>query len=121
MNTKQKGDIGVAMAISYYTQAGAVVSYPLTDNAKYDLVVELDNKLYKVQCKYTSYKRNTDYVVELRTMGGNTSWNKVYGSVEADLLFVATVDGKMYQFPPERFGGKMNITLGNRVQEYRVC
>lgn len=114
MNTKQKGDIGVAQAIAYYTRAGHVVSYPLTDNAKYDLVVEVDGELKKVQCKYTAYKRD-DYIVELRTMGGNASWNKVYGYVDADLLFVADESGKMFEFPKQRFSGKSSITLSAKV------
>lgn len=114
MNTKQKGDIGVALAISYYTRIGAVVSYPLTDNAKYDLVVEINGVLNKVQCKYTTYKKDS-YIVELRTMGGNTSWNKVYGTVEADLLFVGDGDGRTYEFPPDRFTGKTSITLTDKI------
>jgi hypothetical protein len=40
MNTNQIGDIGEAIAIAEFTKAGAIVSKPLSDNARYDLIIE---------------------------------------------------------------------------------
>jgi hypothetical protein len=112
MNTKQQGDVGVAMAIAYFTNQGYVVSVPLTDNAKYDLIVE-SNGVYKtVQCKSTSFKDGSYYKVELRTKGGNTSWSGEVGRVVADLLFVYSFDGNGYLFESEDFDGKGSLSLG---------
>lgn len=53
MNTVNIGDIGEAIAIAKFTQNGFVVSKPLSNNARYDFIVEYNNKLYKVQVKTT--------------------------------------------------------------------
>ena len=39
---------GLSIAIAYFGSNGYVVSIPLNDTQDYDLVVEKDNKFYKV-------------------------------------------------------------------------
>lgn len=124
MNTKQQGDIGVAVAIAYYTKCGHVVSVPLTDNSRYDLVVEMAGVLKRIQVKTTKYSRDGIYEVALRTNGGNQSWSgmvKKLSRTECDLLFVYAFDDTMYEFPPEKFDGKATLSLGKGAQIYRVC
>lgn len=68
MNQNQIGDIGEAIAIAEFTKAGAIVSKPLSDNARYDLIIELSNKLYKVQVKTTqSSNENTKMIFATKT------------------------------------------------------
>ena len=50
-NTKIQGSIGLGQAIACFTKLGYIVSVPLNDSQDYDLIVEIDNKLYKVQVK----------------------------------------------------------------------
>lgn len=124
MNTKQQGDVGVAMAIAYYTKEGYVVCYPLTDNARYDLIVEKDGVISRVQCKCTDAIEKGSYNVNLRTSGGNQSWSgtiKKISADETDILFVYSMDGASYQFPPEVFDGRSKIALGKQYQIYRVA
>jgi hypothetical protein len=106
--------MGVAMAVAYYTLKGYTVSYPLTDNARYDLVVE-NRTLSRVQCKTTRFIRDgRHYVAKLSTSGGNRSWSgvtKYLSAEECDLLFVFTFDGRCYEFGPEIFDGKGMIVL----------
>ena len=54
MNTVDIGDLGEIVAIMKFTKAGCVVSKPLSNNARYDLVVDYNNKLYKIQVKTTT-------------------------------------------------------------------
>ena len=53
---KEKGNTGLGIAIAYYTSNGYIVSIPLNDTQDYDLVVEKNNKLHRVQVKATSCK-----------------------------------------------------------------
>ena len=48
MNTVSIGDIGEAMAIADFTKAGFGVSKPLSNNLRYDLIVDFNGNLYKV-------------------------------------------------------------------------
>ena len=53
LNTVSIGDIGESVGIAEFVKAGFAVSKPLTNNARYDLIVDIKNKLYKVQVKST--------------------------------------------------------------------
>ena len=54
LNTVSIGDIGEAQAIALFTKNQIPVSKPLTNNTRYDLIIEKNNKLYRVQVKSTA-------------------------------------------------------------------
>jgi PD-(D/E)XK endonuclease len=120
--TRSQGNIGLAEAIAYFCRNGNTVSLPLTENQDYDLVVELDGKLKKVQVKTTRYKTEFGiYFLSLSSTGGNSKVNKIHRKgkdIVYDLLFVLTADGDKYLIPKEVLGNSVN--LGDRYQQYRV-
>jgi len=124
MNSKQQGDMGEAVAIAYYTLQGYSVTVPLTSNTRYDLLIEKEGVILRVQCKCTNYiKYGSTYEVGTRTHGGNQSWNKVskfLNKAEIDLLFVFSLNGKCYEFPPAFFDGKGMILLSKDKDQYKV-
>ena len=123
VNRKQQGDIGVAMAIAYYTREGCAVSVPLTDTTRYDLVVDRDGQLLRVQAKTTRYRRYSRYEVALRTHGGNQSWRgeaKYITADDCDLVFVYALNGDMWEVPVKVVEGRGVLNLGKLVDQYRV-
>lgn len=54
---KEKGNTGLGVAIAYYSSNGYIVSIPLNDTQDYDLIVEKENILKRVQVKATSCKK----------------------------------------------------------------
>ena len=75
MKPKEKGDIAAANAIAYFMSNGYEVCLPIGDKKPYDLVVELDGMLHRVQVKYAGfYTKEKRYKAALRTMGGNRSY-----------------------------------------------
>lgn len=50
-NSKARGDTTEAKALHELIAAGYSVSVPFGDNDKYDLIVEDDGTLYRIQCK----------------------------------------------------------------------
>lgn len=124
MNTKQQGDIGVAMAIAYYTKQGFGVSVPLTDNLRYDLIVDDGTRLQRVQVKCTNCQDGAASVLGLRTNGGNQSWNKqskLITAEETDLILGYDLKkNTLYEFPVEFLAGKSTIRLGPKVDSYKV-
>jgi hypothetical protein len=103
MKTKEKGDIALSKAISYFVEYGYEVLLPLGDRRPYDLAIELeDGTLKKVQCKYTSSKSPYGrYVVPLRVAGGNQSRHKAikYKKEDFDIIFVYTEAKDIYIIP----------------------
>lgn len=122
MNTKAQGDVGVAMAIAYYTQQGYPVSIPMGDNTRYDLIVEVNGELKKIQCKASKYKPKGQYIIALRTSGGNKSGTtiKKINKEDADFVFAYTFDGGWYEFPQSEFVNKATITVGGSKEVFRV-
>lgn len=101
MNSKQKGNAGIGSAIAYFTSQGYNVLIPLTDSQDYDIVVDIDGYLNKVQVKYTSQKSPSGcYIISLRSISGTTK--KVYKTVsetDIDYLFCVTDGGDTYLLP----------------------
>jgi hypothetical protein len=65
--TQRKGDYAVAQAVATFTKAGHDVSLPLTESAAYDIVVDYNDRLKRVQVRYFSGK-----LVELRRIHSNS-------------------------------------------------
>lgn len=122
-NSKDKGLAGIGSAIKYFTSNGITVSIPLNDNQGYDLIVELEKKLLKVQVKTTTSKQsNGNYKASLRTTGGNQSFNyaKKFEKNSCDYLFILTEDDEEYFIPVEKLNNINSITLYEKYEEFRV-
>lgn len=110
---KEIRNAALSMTIAYFGSNGYVVSVPLNDTQDYDLVVDKDGKLQKVQVKGTN-RRGTGnaYTIGLRTISGTT--RQVYKTVidtDVDLLFCLCGDGTMYLIPKEDVANRCEINL----------
>lgn len=54
MNTKTKGDIGQAVILADLLRRGCKVAIPFNESWDCDLIIERNNKLERVQTKYTT-------------------------------------------------------------------
>jgi hypothetical protein len=121
--TKGQGNVGVAAAILYFSKQGFTVSVPLNDSQDYDLVVDLQDGLKKVQVKTTKFKSEYGrYQVSVKSAGGTNGG--IYARVcegSADLLYVLCEDCTQYLIPKEFFKDKRSsITLGELVEQFKV-
>lgn len=65
--TQKKGDVAVAQAITTFTKMGFDVALPITESAAYDLIVDTNTGLKRVQVRYTSINE-----VDLRRIHSNS-------------------------------------------------
>ena len=56
MTTKDKGDITELSCLLAFMQHGIHVAIPYGENVQYDIVADIGNKLYRIQCKSSTYK-----------------------------------------------------------------
>jgi prevent-host-death family protein len=63
LSTNEKGDVAEAEIALAAIRAGCTVARPLTDHPPYDLVIEVGDRLLRVQCKWAALQRG---VVEIR-------------------------------------------------------
>lgn len=115
-NTQRKGDIALSQAIATFTKLGFDVLLPITESAAYDLVVDVNGILYRIQAKYTSGKE-----IDLRNIHSN-SQGYVIKKVEEcayDWLYVLAVDGKEY-LSKECLSGRRSVTTSVLQELHKV-
>ena len=110
---KEKGNAGLSLAIAYFGSNGYTVSLPLNDTQDYDIIVDKNGILQKVQCKATNQKKeNGNYELSLCSCGGTKG--KIYKTVidtDIDLIFALRGDGVMYVIPKKEIKATKKIIL----------
>ncbi len=105
--TQRKGDIAVTKAIATFTELNYDVALPITESAAYDILVDDNNVIRRVQVRYCSGKE-----VELRRIHSN-SLGYVIKKTKLnvyDWLYVLTPGSKEYLIK-NCFVGRRSVTL----------
>ena len=119
---KHIGNAALGTAIGYFTNEGYIVSIPLNDTQDYDLIVDLNGDLKKVQVKGTSFKTKYNiYQVSLKSSGGTRGViYKTIKNTDVDLVFIACEDGSMYLLPKKIIKNNSTLNLGDEYLEYKI-
>jgi len=107
--TQRKGDIAVANAVARFTEMEMDVSIPLTESAAYDIVVDDNGKMRRVQVRFSN-----SIDVELRRIHSNSKGyviNKTKHNAY-DWLYVLHSSKKTYLFK-KCFDGRRSIRLSD--------
>lgn len=92
MNSKQKGAITELAVMTRLAKKEIPVSVPFGDNSRYDLVIEINDKLERVQCKTARLSRNEN-AIEFSTC---STYGHVDGKMKNDQR--KTYDGEVEWF-----------------------
>lgn len=118
---KEKGNSSLGIAIAYYASNGYTVSIPLNDTQDYDLIVDKDDILKKVQVKSSACKTKFgNNQVALKSCGGTKG--KTYKTVietKIDEVFILTEDLKIYIIPIEEINNKSTLNICDKYDQYR--
>ncbi len=115
MNPREQGDIGERAAASWLLREGYVVAYPVGHSPDWDLLVEIDPTIYRVQVKTSTRFVKGRWSVTLCPRGGNRSWNRIVKGLDparCDYLFVLLADGRQWFMPSRELGGDSGLLLG---------
>jgi hypothetical protein len=119
---KEKGNSSLGIAIAYYSSNGYTVSIPLNDTQDYDLIVEKDNILKKVQVKSSACKtKYGNYQVALKSCGGTKG--KTYKTVietNVDEVFILLENLEMYIIPIKEMQNKSTLTICDKYNKYKI-
>lgn len=119
---KEKGNSSLGIAIAYYSSNGYTVSIPLNDTQDYDLIVDKDNILRKVQVKSSACKtKYGNYQVALKSCGGTKG--KTYKTIietNVDELFILLENLEMYIIPIKEIQNKTTLNICDKYNKYKV-
>lgn len=115
--TKTKGDIGQVKVMGDLLTKGYKVAIPLGEDWRYDLIVDKNNELLRIQCKYVE---STKGVIKVRceTHDGRN----YYRYRQVDLDYIAVYDkitDKCYYINCSYLGKNGRGSLSLRVTEAR--
>ena len=104
MNTKQIGNLTELQCITRFYELGYAVSIPYGDSEKYDFILDINGKLYKLQCKHAKEELDVDGNVTMITIKTcwqtgytkNNKWERHQYSEEGIDYFVTYYKGKNY-------------------------
>lgn len=121
-SNKEKGNAGLGIAIAYYSANGYTVSIPLNDTQDYDLIVDKNNVLKKVQIKATSCKtKYNKYQVALKSCGGTKGETyKTIIDTKIDEVFIVTETMEVFIIPIEEIKNKTTLNLCEKYEKNRV-
>jgi hypothetical protein len=120
---KDQGNIGLSKAIYELQVLGYRISIPFTENQNYDLIVDKDNVLYRVQIKTTRQKNKYGiFQVNLRTLGGNQSFHiiKKRKAGDYDLLYALTDNNVSYLIPDSTIKAENALSLHKGMEIYLI-
>lgn len=91
MDTKTKGSIGVSMFVTECLKRDMTPSVPVGDGAPYDLIIDTNGKLFKIQVK-VAYRNKYSYIANARMAKTNRTSYKYEHYKENDFdVFVGCV------------------------------
>lgn len=119
---KEKGNSGLGIAIAYFASHGYIVSIPLNDTQDYDLVIDKNNILQRVQVKSTSCKtKYGTYQVALKSCGGTKGKTyKTLINTNVDMLFIVTDRMDCFFIPVKDIKNKSTLNLCNKYIKFKV-
>lgn len=108
MNTKEIGDMAESMILAALLERGYTVLKPIGDNQRYDLVVDMDGKFLRIQCKtgqikngavefgYKSSYRGKDGTVQRKYTADEIDYFMVYEPINKR-VYVINIDNMVYK------------------------
>lgn len=121
-SNKEKGNSALGIAIAYFSTNGYIVSIPLNDTQDYDLIVDKNNKVEKIQVKSTGcITKYGKYQVALKNCGGTKG--KMYKTVietNIDKVFIVDKEKNMYLIPKDLIENKLTINLCEKYSKFKV-
>lgn len=113
LSTHFIGEITEQQVALEFLKLGYLVSKPLVQSSKYDFVVDINHKLYKVQVKTGTLKENAYIEFATSTSHTNTKGTINLAYSEDDVDFFATMyEGECYLIPIQN--------CGKRAQRLRI-
>ena len=112
--TSMKGSVVEAEAICYYTKSGYVVSIPFTPT-DYDLLIEKDGIIHRIQCKKACLNTRRQTIVGFRRMT-NTGKKITVDFSKFDYLYSIDDDGTRYIVPSSELTCSIPVLTKKYIQ-----
>ena len=111
LTAKQKGNVTELECLLAITKQGYKVSVPFGENCRYDLVADINNKLYRIQCKTARALHNSEgfsFKTKSVVITAHGAKESTYSKNEID-FFATVYEGQCYLVPVEECGKEKSL------------
>ena len=112
MDTRITGELTELKCQMFCLERGFIVSKPIVDNARYDLLLDYNNKFYRIQIKTSRWmsEEHEGIVFNCKSQHSVAGGNKImkYTPEEVD-FFMTEFEGEFYLIPCERAKSEMRL------------
>lgn len=117
LTTQQKGITTEMYVAAYLLSLGYNVSQPLCQDSKYDLIVDVNNKLLRLQVKTARLYTESSILFNCRSTTKNSLTNKsrYYGEDEID-YFATYWNNKVYLVPVNECSAEKRLHLTPNIK-----
>jgi hypothetical protein len=123
-NPRMQGNAGLGIAIAYFSSIGLRIAIPLTDTQRYDLIIEHEAALERVQVKTTTLRhaRYGHYGVSVQCIGRNSTGTvrRKFDPADYEWLFVVCGDACCYMIPTNAITARTGFFLTRRYDKYML-
>lgn len=103
INTKTIGDINEAICMTELLKRNISISIPWGDNQSYDMIMDYQNKLYKIQCKTSRCViENETFMIPTESYHTNTTTKYTHSYQGKIDFFITQYKEKVYLIPIEK-------------------
>ena len=108
--SKDRGDLAEMQFMAAAASRGFAVSKPYGDNEKYDLILDVGRRMWRVQVKSSAAMHHRGYAVRA---SWRTSYRQIsYKPSQVDFMAVTIVgEGIWYVIPVRALAGRLTINL----------
>ena len=121
MDNKHLGNLTELQCITRFYELGYSISIPYGDSEKYDMILDYNGTLYKLQCKHSKIFYIDDTETEVSHLKMKTCWqsgytknssykNNRYSKEEID-FFVTHYQGKNYLIPVDECSTEKTLRI----------
>lgn len=108
--SSQKGLVTELQCQLDFSRYGILLSKPITNDSRYDFIADINNKLYRIQCKAAGISQEKTYI-KFGCHSTNARTNSQYYYTENDIdYFYTEYNGQGYLIPVT-IGGKKEKVL----------
>lgn len=113
MTTKQQGIIGEAQVLAKFESLGISVSVPFGDNLPYDMIIDYEGKLFKIQVKTSSQSKEgvTEFGIKKNRINTQTNYITYYNENEVDYYALYAINRKEFYLVPFEEAGNSSIKI----------
>lgn len=108
LNTHFKGKITELLVAERFLSMGYQVSQPLVADSRYDFIVDINSKLYRIQVKTSQIGGDNEYIEFAASSSHTNTQGTIHKSYSQDEIdyFATIYDGNCYLMPVDKCGAR---------------